>query len=177
MKNVLASFMLMAVWQTATLAAQSGSEESVMTFDLDAFQLSVLAEEQPDSAHPGAVNAFLLRMPDKTILVDAGYGRKLFDHLQSLELSPEDIDLVLLTQMQGEHIGGLLRAEAIAFPKAELYLSQPEYDYWMSEQTMQAAPERRNAFLQAREVIAAYKDKLHLFLPGELGAEGAEKPQ
>jgi glyoxylase-like metal-dependent hydrolase (beta-lactamase superfamily II) len=194
MKYVLPGFMLMAVLQTATLAAQGGSEESVMTFDIDAFQVSVLAEEQrngridalagvtpemiqtylPDSVYPSAVNAFLVRMPDKTILVDAGYGRKLFDHLQSFELTPEAIDLILLTHMHGDHIGGLLRGEAIAFPKAELYLSQPEYDYWMSDRAMQVAPDRRNGFLQARKVIAAYKDKLHLFVPGELGAE---KPQ
>jgi glyoxylase-like metal-dependent hydrolase (beta-lactamase superfamily II) len=165
--------------------AQSPDQQLVMTFEIGYSQVSVLSEEQrsgridaltgatpqmiqtylPDSIYPSAVNAFLLRTPDKNILVDAGYGRKLFNHIQSLGLTTEDIHIILLTHMHGDHIGGLLRNDTIAFPQAELYLSQPEYDFWMSDQAMQASPDRRNGFLQARKVIDAYKDKLHLFTP------------
>ena len=168
--------------------AQDTGEQLVMTFDTGYSQVSVLSEEQrpiladaltgatpqmmqaylPDGSCPGAVNAFLVRTPDKNILVDAGYGRKLFDHLHALELAVEDIHIILLTHMHADHIGGLLRNETVAFPKAELYLSQPEYDYWMSDRAMEAAPDRRNGFLQARKVIAAYKNRLHLFAPGSI---------
>jgi glyoxylase-like metal-dependent hydrolase (beta-lactamase superfamily II) len=176
--------------------AQNGSEPLVMTFDIGYAQVSVLSEEQrngrvdaltgatpqmiqtylPDSVYPSAVNAFLVRMPDSNILVDAGYGRKLFDNLQSLGMTAGDINVVLLTHLHGDHIGGLLRDEQPAFAQAELYLSQPEYDYWMSDQAMQAVPDRRNGFLQARKMIAAYKEKLHLFLPADLGAEASAQP-
>ena len=165
-----------AVFQGNRAMAQDTGEQLVMTFDTGYSQVSVLSEEQrptradaltgatpqmmqaylPDGSCPGAVNAFLVRTPDKNILVDAGYGRKLFDHLHALELAVEDIHIILLTHMHADHIGGLLRNETVAFPKAELYLSQPEYDYWMSDRAMEAAPDRRNGFLQARKVIAAY---------------------
>jgi glyoxylase-like metal-dependent hydrolase (beta-lactamase superfamily II) len=181
----------MAALQGSPVMAQDGDEQLVMTFDIGDSQVSTLSEEQragridaltgldpqmiqtclPDSLYPSAVNAFLIRTPDKNMLVDAGYGRKLFDHLHALGLAAEDIHIVLLTHMHGDHIGGLLRDEKIAFPKAELYLSQPEYEYWMSDRRMQESPDRRNGFLQARKVIAAYKDRLHLFTPSDPGAE------
>ena len=42
----------------------------------------------------------------------------------------------------------------------------------MSDAAMNQAPEsRRGGFQQARNVLKAYKDKLHLFNPAELGSE------
>lgn len=176
--------------------AQNGSEPLVMTFDMGNSRVSVLSEEQrsgraealagatpqmmqtylPDGTYPSAVNAFLIQTPDKNILVDAGYGRKLFDHIQSLGLSVDDVRIILLTHMHGDHIGGLLRDEKPAFPQAELYLPQPEYDYWTSDRAMQEAPDRRNGFLQAQRVVDAYSGKLHLFMPDDDVAAAAAAP-
>jgi glyoxylase-like metal-dependent hydrolase (beta-lactamase superfamily II) len=46
-----------------------------------------------------------------------------------------------------------------------VYLAQPEHDYWADESNSRGQ--------QARDVIAAYKDKLHLFPPVEAGRNGA----
>jgi glyoxylase-like metal-dependent hydrolase (beta-lactamase superfamily II) len=196
LKFVLSVLVFMVLLPGGLAMAQNSGEQLVMSFDIGYAQVSVLSEEQrsgridaltgatprmiqtylPDSVYPSAVNAFLVRTPDKNILVDAGYGRKLSDHLRSLELGAEDIHVVLLTHMHGDHIGGLLSNDTIAFPQAEVYLSQPEYDFWMSDRAMQALPDRRNGFLQARKVIAAYKDRLHLFLPEADPAAEAPSP-
>jgi glyoxylase-like metal-dependent hydrolase (beta-lactamase superfamily II) len=123
----------------------------------------ILQKYAPDGSYPNATNAFLIRTPDKIVLVDAGFGRKLFDHLKELEVTPEQVDVVLITHMHGDHIGGLLRDDKVAFPNADFYLPQPEYDYW----TTGDHP------AQTR-IIKAYKDKLKLFVPTELG--DASKP-
>lgn len=120
----------------------------------------------PDGTFPNAVNAYLLRVSGKNILVDTGYGKKLFDNLKSLGVTPDQIDIVLLTHMHGDHIGGMFRDGQLAFPNADIYLPQPEYDYWMDDKTMNSFPEdRRGGFTGARKVIDAYKSKLRLFVP------------
>jgi glyoxylase-like metal-dependent hydrolase (beta-lactamase superfamily II) len=121
----------------------------------------MLREYAPDGTFPNAMNAFLVKTPDKNILIDAGLGRKLFDNLRALNVAPGQIDVILITHMHGDHTGGLLRDGKVMFPQAEIYLPQPEYDYWMSDAK----------FKQQQEIIAAYKNKLHLFKPNELNKE------
>jgi glyoxylase-like metal-dependent hydrolase (beta-lactamase superfamily II) len=117
----------------------------------------MIAECLPNGTFPNAVNAFLVKTPDKTILIDAGFGRKLFDHLKTLNTSPEQIDMVLLTHMHGDHIGGLLKDGNVTFPNATLYISQAEHDYWS-----------KGDHKSQQDVINAYKDRLKLFPANEL---------
>jgi len=126
----------------------------------------IVREYAPGNSFPMATNVFLWQVDGKNILFDTGYGRELFKNLQSLQVKPEDIDAIFITHAHGDHIGGLLRNEQAAFPKAALYISQSEYDYWTSDEAMNQAPENsRGGFLLAKKVAAAYKDHLHLFDP------------
>jgi glyoxylase-like metal-dependent hydrolase (beta-lactamase superfamily II) len=122
----------------------------------------MLQKYLPDRTFQSEVNAFLIRTPDKNILIDAGLGRNLLDNLQSLDVSPGQINIILLTHMHGDHIGGLLRDGKPVFPNAEMYLSQPEYDHWSKSENKQAL-----------NVLSAYKNKLKLFIPEELGSKKA----
>jgi glyoxylase-like metal-dependent hydrolase (beta-lactamase superfamily II) len=172
-KNCFLLFVLIFVLISNRLAAQ----ETVLTYDIGSFQLSILSEGGRDAnssilvgATPEIINkylpegvfrleiqAFLLRTPEKNILIDAGVGRNLSDNLKSLNISGDMIHIILLTHMHGDHIGGLLVDGKKAFPQAELYLSQAEYDFWQTNE--------RGA--DARKVLEAYKDNLHLFVSGE----------
>ncbi len=162
-------------------ASQEKAQDNVITFDVGSFVVTVLSEGQnqgnksaligateemlkqcmPNGTYPSATNVFLVETGKKTVLLDAGYGRKLFDNLKAYGKNEASIDVIMLTHMHGDHIGGLLRNGKKAFPSAELYISKPEYDYWMSD----AAGGRAT---QARKVINAYKDKLRLFTPSEV---------
>ncbi len=85
----------------------------------------------------------------------------LFENLQMIGITPEQIDIILLTHMHGDHIGSLLDEKGKAsFPNAEVYLAKPEHDYWIKT-------EDRNSTVKT--VINTYKNKLHLFEPTELG--------
>ena len=116
----------------------------------------MLAEVAPDGVIPGATNAFLLKIEGKNILIDAGYGRELFKNLESVGVTSDKVDAILITHMHGDHIGGLLQDGKVAFPNAEFYLSQPEYDHFITQES-------------AKRVIEAYRAKLHLFQPEQLG--------
>ncbi|KAA6319083.1 putative quorum-quenching lactonase YtnP [termite gut metagenome] len=156
-----------------------GAQEP-LTFNVGDFQVSVLPEGGqnakvdilkgatpealrkylPDGTFSLQIQVFLVRTPGCTLLVDAGYGTNLPKNLKSLGVSEEDIHVILLTHMHGDHIGGLLRDGKKVFPNADLYLSKAEFDYWTGEKERGA---------DARKVLDAYKDKLHIFVPAELG--------
>jgi len=123
----------------------------------------------PNDSFPMAANAFLWQINGKNILFDTGYGKNLFDNLQYLKLKPEDIDVICITHMHGDHIGGLLKDDQAAFPNATLFISQQECDYWTSDDSMNQAPENyRGGFLAAKKVVEAYKDRLQLFEPNAI---------
>jgi glyoxylase-like metal-dependent hydrolase (beta-lactamase superfamily II) len=168
-----------------TLNRVNAQEQTVISFRAGDYTVSILSEgggqsdagllkgatpEQlakylPDGTFMLQTQVFLVRTPEHNILIDAGHGRKLFDNLKTLALDENSIDVILLTHMHGDHIGGLLRDGKAAFPKAEIYLSKTEYSYWNSLGD-------RGTF--ARRVFDAYQQKLHLFEPAEIGDDVPE---
>jgi glyoxylase-like metal-dependent hydrolase (beta-lactamase superfamily II) len=182
--RTLFAFFLTAYFVSMTGDVCAQGAENVFTFKFGLFELTLLSEGQgqgnkgvlvgatdemiekyaPGGVFPNATNAFFLKTPGMNILIDAGYGRNLFNNLQSIGISPDKIDVVLLTHMHGDHIGGMLRDGKPSFPNADIYLPQPENDYWATADRGQ----------QARDVIAAYKGKLHLFQPVEIGGQGKD---
>jgi glyoxylase-like metal-dependent hydrolase (beta-lactamase superfamily II) len=182
-KNVLPMkkfilFLALFIMSVGSIIAQDSKD--VISFEIGEFRVSTLSEKMsngntsilvgasqdalqkylPDGTFPMEVNSFLVRTPDKNVLIDAGLGRNLFDNLQLLKITPQQINVILLTHMHGDHIGGLLRDGKAAFPNADLYLSQAEYDHWIKSENRQAI-----------NVLAAYKDKLKFFVPEELGSK------
>ncbi|MDR1332569.1 MAG: MBL fold metallo-hydrolase [Tannerella sp.] len=145
-------------FRVSTLSEGGGDGQASM---LKGATPEMLQKYLPDGTFPLGVHAFLVRTPDRNILIDTGYGRHLFDNLQSLDVSTDDIDVILMTHLHGDHIGGLLRDGKAAFPNAELYLAQAEYDYWMNADRADGA----------RAALAAYKDKMHTFVPVAAGRE------
>ena len=107
---------------------------------------------------PSSMNAFLIETEGKQILFDAGNGRndsQLLPELNKLNITPEDIDLIFITHMHGDHIGGLIADKKAVFSNAKVYINAKELEAWMS------MPEERNA--QVREMIEAYGNQVITF--------------
>ncbi|MDL2255252.1 MBL fold metallo-hydrolase [Parabacteroides sp. OttesenSCG-928-G06] len=119
----------------------------------------MIAECTPDGTFSNAVNAFLVQTPTHNILFDTGLGQNLFMNMESLGVTAEDVDILCITHMHGDHIGGMLQYDKVMFPNATVYLPQPEYDYWMNTESR-----------QAHQVIEAYKERIKLFTPQALGS-------
>jgi glyoxylase-like metal-dependent hydrolase (beta-lactamase superfamily II) len=96
-------------------------------------------------------HSWLLQDGRQTILVDTGVGARksrpfapYFDnlsppylnHLEAVGVRPEDVDLILLTHLHGDHIGwNTIWDGAIwrsTFPKARYVFSAEEYDFFSS---------------------------------------------
>ena len=126
----------------------------------------IIKEFVPTGTAGSAFNIFLLKLNGKNIIVDSGMGYHLVENLAKEGISPEQVDIVLLTHMHGDHIGGLLKDGVRVFPNAELYISEKEVAYWTDKQLQATLPEgQQRGFAGAQAVVDAYKDKLHLFEP------------
>lgn len=116
---------------------------------------------------PSSMSCFLLRAEGETILLDAGLGApfsQLLPKLNEAGITPDDLKLIYITHMHPDHIGGLLKDGKVVFPNAELWINSVEVKAWeMMDQEKAALP---------HAVLAAYKDKLHLFEAGDTLAGG-----
>ena len=111
---------------------------------------------------PSSMSCFLLKTEGKTILLDAGLGAPFSQMLPKLKekgVTPEELELVFITHLHPDHIGGLLKDGKPTFPKAQLYVNRVEAEAWQ-------AMKGDNANL-AKAVLDAYKDRLHLFEAGD----------
>ena len=122
---------------------------------------SLIQELGLENGIPSSICAFLMKTQNKEILFDAANGAtdsQLIPTLNSLEVSPEDIDHIFITHLHGDHIGGLLADDAAVFANAHLYINKIELDSWSA---MEGQTEK------LRKVTQAYNGRVHTFTPGD----------
>lgn len=81
-----------------------------------------------------SMNAFLVEMDERKILVDVGAGEefgpgvagRMQESLLAVGVRPDQITDVLITHAHMDHIGGLARGGKPAFPNATIYLGQQD---------------------------------------------------
>ena len=170
----MASLLTMSCTQTAKEAAET-QEPATITWIEDkpgpTLQEHRIFPSVPDSLWealglqegvPSSMSCFLLRSEGKTILLDAGLGApfsQLMPKLNEEGVDPDSLELIYITHMHGDHIGGLLKDGAKVFPNAELWINRIEAEAWK-------AMESDNAALP-KAVLAAYEDNLRLFEAGD----------
>jgi glyoxylase-like metal-dependent hydrolase (beta-lactamase superfamily II) len=81
------------------------------------------------------------------IVVDTGFGAggrergmgQFSAGLKAAGYSPDDVTVVALTHLHGDHIGGLMESGAPAFKNARYVIGQAEYDFW-SDKAREGTP-------------------------------------
>ena len=127
-----------------------------------------------------AVNAYLINTGKHLVLVDAGAGTlfssdkqgRILENLKAAGYQPEQVDVIVMTHLHGDHTGGLSDKEGKqVFPNATVYANKVENEYWLSEKVAAAAPpERQMFFKMARESAVPYLT-VEKWKPIEAGAE------
>jgi len=98
----------------------------------------------------------------KLVLLDTGNGDAgapttglWMKNFRAAGFDPANVDTILISHFHGDHINGLrLKDGTEVFPKAEVMVPVPEWDYWMSDEKMAAAPDGlKGAFQTVRRVF------------------------
>ena len=106
---------------------------------------------------------YLVNTGKQLILVDAGsgtwFGGGKFGHLvanlRSAGYTPEEVDIVLITHLHSDHIGGLTTQDGkIVFPNADIYVAKADNDFWLSPEIAAKAPKETQEFFQSAQGIA-----------------------
>jgi glyoxylase-like metal-dependent hydrolase (beta-lactamase superfamily II) len=118
-----------------------------------------------------SVNAFLIELPGRLCLVDAGDGSRrgaTLGHVRSAikaaGFDPEDVTDLLMTHLHGDHAAGLVEGGKALFPQADLHASAEEVRFWN-------APDEHDA-IQATQVpfalaaLEAYRERVKTLEPG-----------
>jgi glyoxylase-like metal-dependent hydrolase (beta-lactamase superfamily II) len=158
-------------WLRGTKAATDGVEKAL--------------QEDPhmlDTADTG----FLVNTGKQLILIDAGAGGwwgggafgRLAGSLRSAGYAPEEVDIVLLTHLHSDHIGGLTTQDGKrVFPKADVYVAKAENDFWLSAENAAKAPKDVQTWFQSAQAIAApyiEAGKWHTFSRSERIIDGMQ---
>jgi glyoxylase-like metal-dependent hydrolase (beta-lactamase superfamily II) len=117
----------------------------------------------------------------KLILIDTGTGGQiapsagvLGDNLRAAGIEPKSIDLIAISHFHPDHINGIKgKDNDLIFPNAEIMVSAAEWNFWMDDTNMSAAPgDLKIAFRNQRRVFADIAPNVTRFATGAEVAPG-----
>mgnify|MGYP001220159118 FL=1 len=122
------------------------------------------------------VNGFtptLVNTGSELVLFDTGLGEaarpnglgRLEENLIASGYTPDQVSIVVITHMHGDHIGGLTGGETPAFPNARYVVGQIEYDFWTSPDRA-GTPAENNANA-VRSKVQPLADRMTFIAPGD----------
>ena len=148
----------------------------VRNVPLPQVQATLAAQKLPTDYIDVPYTCYVLETTGRRYLIDTGFGDNggpgtglLHTHLRAAGIAPESIDAIILSHLHSDHIHGLRRKNGeLVYPRAKVYVPEPEMAFWLDDARMQAAPEAaRGGFQNVRRVFTNYPSTLiQRFTPG-----------
>jgi len=117
----------------------------------------------------------------KLILIDTGTGGQitasagvLRDNLIAAGIHPKAVDLIVISHFHPDHINGIKdKDNGLLFPNAEIAVPAPEWNFWMDDANLRAAPaDLKLTFLNQRRIFLDIARNVRRFNPGTEVAAG-----
>ncbi len=102
-----------------------------MNVEADEFAAVSEANFIPADAAQAYFTPTVVRAGDDIVLFDTGFGPdSILPPLAAAGISAEDVTVVVITHMHGDHISGLSSDAGVTFPNARYVTGQVEFDAW-----------------------------------------------
>lgn len=99
------------------------------------FEAAARAAFLPTDRAQGFFTPTLVNTGTELILFDTGLSQEgILAALDAAGHSADEVDLVVITHMHGDHIGGLMEGETPTFANARYLTGQVENDHWSAQQ-------------------------------------------
>jgi glyoxylase-like metal-dependent hydrolase (beta-lactamase superfamily II) len=163
-----AGFYRLKIGKVDVIAVNDGAAPfdvlSVLASDKRATAAKIMAKAYVKSPVEASVNAYVILLGGRTILVDAGTGElfgpklgKLPDSLRAAGVTPESVTDILITHIHPDHSGGLTVAGNKIFPNATIHVNKRELDFWTDSSTGEKYPEPTKGFFgQVARTVGPY---------------------
>lgn len=132
----------------------------------------LLGEQALTSPFEGMINAFLINMGDRLVLIDAGagdlYGKDgggLVGAIRAAGYFPEQVDDVFITHLHEDHVGGLMRDGKPVFSRAVVHVPKQDSDFWLDDANMSNVGDLLKPFFPAVQKVMAPYIASERFLP------------
>lgn len=132
--------------------------------------------------YEGMINAFLVNMDERLVLIDAGagnlYGTEgggLKKAIIAAGYTPDDVDDVFITHLHEDHAGGLVLDGKPLFAKAVVHVARKEAAFWLDSRNQASVNDLLKPFFPAvQRVVEPYQKagRLALFNEGAALAPG-----
>jgi glyoxylase-like metal-dependent hydrolase (beta-lactamase superfamily II) len=127
------------------------------------------------------VNGFtptLVNTGNELVLFDTGLGAGARDNglgntrpiLEAAGYTPDQVDIVVITHMHPDHIGGLMENDAPTFPNARYVTGETEYDFWTDDARMGTPAERVSTMVDS--LVRPLAEKMTFIKDGDAVVPG-----
>lgn len=118
-----------------------------------------------------SINAYLIKLSGKLVLVDTGSGElfgasggQLIASIKQAGFSPDSVTDILITHIHLDHSGGLVAKGMMNFPNATVHVNQKEIDFWSAHELpakgeVAGISANRGAYLAMQPYLKAGKVK------------------
>jgi len=128
-----------------------------------------------------AISSLVVNTGGKLVLIDTGLGEfapptagRWMANFRAAGFDPANVDTVVISHFHGDHINGLRRRNGEAvFPRAEVKVPAPEWDFWMDDTRAAGAPDGlKPNFANVRRVFAPMAKDVTRYIWGQEVAPG-----
>jgi glyoxylase-like metal-dependent hydrolase (beta-lactamase superfamily II) len=142
-------------------ASRDHSPGFVKNASVDEVKAALKAADMPTEKVPNSYTVPIVKMGDRTIMLDAGNGAGrspnvglLHEHMKAAGLDPAKLSTIVVTHFHPDHIFGLFgKDDQPLYPETEIIVPEAEYKFWADPAALDKLPEARRGI--ARRVQAS----------------------
>ncbi len=133
---------------------------------------NVINELVPTGMCPNSISSYVIETKEGLYLIDSGFGDikpgAMYRNFLKAGYNPDEVKLVLLTHMHGDHLGGLTKDGKKAFKNAQIYVLDTELAFWKNRDNTPSVPEsQRFCFDEVEKLLRVYAKQVKTFREGE----------